>query len=94
MKILILKQVLPIVAFATATAGAFGSSTLERAQSVFGPVAAYERLNVTGDCKTQQHTCESVNTGAICRVGYTSAGAVLWGKDVVGKCNIVVYMPL
>lgn len=94
MKILILKQLLPIAAFATAIVGAFGTSTVEKDQSVFGLVAAYERLNVTGVCKTQQHTCESVNTGAICRVGYTPAGAVLWGKDVADKCNIVVYMPL
>jgi hypothetical protein len=94
MKILTLKQILPTVAFAAGTAGALSTSTVERAQRVFGPVAAYERLNLNGDCKSELHVCESVNTGAICRVGYTPGGAQLWGKNVLGKCNIIVYMPL
>lgn len=94
MKISPLKQVLPIIAFTAAAAGAFGASTVEKAQRLFGPVAAYERLNLAGDCKSELHVCESSNIGPVCRVGGTPSGAQLWGKDVLGKCNIVVYMPL
>jgi hypothetical protein len=93
MKILLLKQVLPIAAFGAAMAGAFSSHTVDKAEGATGPITSYERLNLAGNCKTTPYICETINIGAICRVGYVPAGAQLWGKDANGKCTIEVYMP-
>lgn len=93
MKILLLKQIVPMAAFGVAVAGAFGTNTMERNQRAAGPITSFERLNLAGDCKTQSHTCESVNIGPVCRVGFQPSGAQLWAKDANGKCNVQVYMP-
>jgi hypothetical protein len=93
MKILLLKQIVPLAAFGVAMAGAFGTNTVERNQRAVGPIASFEKQNLAGDCKQLQHTCQTDNIGPVCRVGGTGSGAQLWAKDVNGKCNVEVYMP-
>lgn len=82
-----------MVAFGAAVAGAFGTNSIERNQRTVGPVASFERLNLAGDCKTIEHTCQTENIGPVCRVGAQPSGAQLWAKNANGKCAVEVYMP-
>lgn len=89
MKILILKQILPLAAFGAAMAGAFGTNVAERNQDAVTSVTAYPKLNLAGDCRENQpHTCEIENIGPLCSVGATQ----FWGKDASNKCTVPVYM--
>lgn len=91
MKIFLIKQIVPLAAFGLALAGAAGTAIADNNAKEVGPVPAFTR-NLAGVCDNIQHTCDTDNLGAFCRVGGTATGARLWAKDANNSCSVPVYM--
>ncbi|WP_163408104.1 DUF6520 family protein [Flavobacterium ajazii] len=94
MKTIFSKQVLPVAVFALAIAGAFTTNAMERNSRSVDAIDGFKRLNPAGLCDDEQsYSCESVNTGAICRVSASPSSQQVYAKNANGACTVEVYRP-
>lgn len=93
MKVNFAKQVMPVAVFALAIAGAFTTHAMNERSKTLALVPGFVKLDPNGDECEEHDECSTVNTGNICTVGYSSAGAQLYDKNSAEQCTIPLYRP-
>jgi hypothetical protein len=93
MKTSFMKQLIPIAVFALAIAGAFTTHAMNERSKTFALVQGYARLDPQGDECEEHDECSTAGNGYVCTIGYTPAGAQLFGINSAGRCTIPVYRP-
>ena len=93
MKTSFMKQVVPVAVFALAIAGAFTTHAMNERSKLLEPVPGFVKLDPNGDECEEHDECSTINNGIICRVGYSPAGAQLYGENSAGQCTLPVYRP-
>lgn len=85
----IVKAMLPMVAFALASAGAVSTNVEKTNVSGNRVITGYVQNSSVTDCSARSVDCSTVNTGFACM----SSGQQVWLKNNLSQCIVDLYRP-
>lgn len=85
-----LKAMLPVVAFALASAGAVSTNVAKDNVTSKAPITGFIQQGSVNSCEARTVDCSTFNTGLACM---SSDGKQVWLKNGLNHCIVDLYRP-